>query len=137
MAGKPIFGHWYRNRHASESNPIRDLRYVRSGFRHGRLNSGKYWEMIDDEGKVHQFPPDVFDLLPQPPDPRDAEIARLTAELSASRERERVLRELIQETIELDDAALAELNEMGISHLGHSHTNKLRDALRTGGSDGN
>lgn len=52
---QPIFGEWLRGIWASETNPIRDGRYVRTVTRTGGLNRGTWYELTDGHGKFWQF----------------------------------------------------------------------------------
>jgi hypothetical protein len=52
----PVFGAWYRNSYASDTNPHRDGRYVRTITRKGRLNPGVYYELTDGHGAFWESP---------------------------------------------------------------------------------
>lgn len=43
---------------ASEDNPIKHSFFVRSGYRTGRVNTGKYIEFTDGKGYFGTTPPD-------------------------------------------------------------------------------
>jgi hypothetical protein len=52
---QPQFGDWLRGIWASQNNPIRDGRYVKTVRRTGRLNHGTFYELTDGHGKFWRF----------------------------------------------------------------------------------
>lgn len=73
----PVFGEWMRGIWASERNPQRDGRYVRTTRRTGRFNPGKFYELTDGRGSFWEYPADstVFLRSASPPSPQEGQTA--------------------------------------------------------------
>ena len=58
VEGAPKFGDAVENGWASEANPTRVGLFVREGFRTGKMNRGRYFEVTDGNGKFWELPLD-------------------------------------------------------------------------------
>lgn len=55
---QPIFGEWFTGVYASDDNPQKHGRYVRTIRRRGRMNPGAFYELTDGHGVFWQYPID-------------------------------------------------------------------------------